>query len=149
MSLDDPKLDLGIKMGPGRPKNQSSQNGFKTDMCVGLVDTNPTQIEQAQTNIVRERYRGLFISPNMQKNVDCIVCTMLTWKLTVQVVQSYNWPGMVHWHWHGHVKMWMSQIMTHGTTTRVTRGKYNWHELTWHRLTWQWVGRLLTGHDSW
>jgi hypothetical protein len=38
-------MDLGAKMGPGRPKNQSAQNLFKTDVCVGLVDTNPTQLE--------------------------------------------------------------------------------------------------------
>jgi hypothetical protein len=48
----DSELDLGTKIGPGRPKNKSAQNGFKTDMCVGFVDTNPMQLEQAQTNIV-------------------------------------------------------------------------------------------------
>jgi hypothetical protein len=48
----DPELDLRTKMGPGRPKNQSAQNGFKMDMCVGLVDTNPTQLERAQTDVV-------------------------------------------------------------------------------------------------
>jgi hypothetical protein len=31
--MDDPELDLGTKMGPGRPKNQSAQNGFKTCVC--------------------------------------------------------------------------------------------------------------------
>jgi hypothetical protein len=63
----DPELDLGTKMGPGRPKNQSSQNGFKMDVCVGLVDTNPTQLEWAQTDVVCSRYRDLFIWPNRQK----------------------------------------------------------------------------------
>jgi hypothetical protein len=29
----DPKWDLGTKMGPGRPKNQSAQNGCKMDVC--------------------------------------------------------------------------------------------------------------------
>jgi hypothetical protein len=53
-------------MGPGRPKNQSAQNRFKMDVCVGLVDTNPTQLERAQTDIVCERYRDLFVFPNMQ-----------------------------------------------------------------------------------
>jgi hypothetical protein len=48
----DPELDLGTKMGLGRPKNQSAQNGFKMDMCVGLVDMNPTQLERAQTDVV-------------------------------------------------------------------------------------------------
>jgi hypothetical protein len=87
----DPELDLGTKMGPGRPKNQSAQNGFKTDVCVGLVDTNPTQLERAQTDIVCERYHGLFISSNRQKkNVDCTVRTVLTWQLTVQVIRPYN-----------------------------------------------------------
>jgi hypothetical protein len=38
----DPKLDLGTKIGLGKPKNQSSQNVFKTDVCIGLVDMNPT-----------------------------------------------------------------------------------------------------------
>jgi hypothetical protein len=27
-------------------KNQSAQNRFKMDMCIGLVITNPTQLEQ-------------------------------------------------------------------------------------------------------
>jgi hypothetical protein len=72
----DPKLDLGTKMGPGRPKNQSSQNGFKMDMCIGLVDTNPMQLERAQTNVVCSRYCGLFVSSNSKKKM-----------LTVQSVQ--------------------------------------------------------------
>jgi hypothetical protein len=46
-------------MGPGRPKNKSAQNVFKMDMCVGLIDTNPTQLERAQTDILCERYRSL------------------------------------------------------------------------------------------
>jgi hypothetical protein len=53
--FSDPELDLGTKMGLGRPKNQSAQNGFKTDMCVGLVDTS--------------RYHGLFIWPNKQNKM--------------------------------------------------------------------------------
>jgi hypothetical protein len=44
--------DPGTKMGPRMPKNQSAQNGFKIYVCVGLVDMNPTQLEQAQTNVV-------------------------------------------------------------------------------------------------
>jgi hypothetical protein len=63
----DTKLYLGTKMGPGMPTNQSAQNGFKTDMCIGLVDTNPTQLERAQTNVLCSRYRGLFLSLNRQK----------------------------------------------------------------------------------
>jgi hypothetical protein len=62
----DPKLDLGAKMGPTRPKSQSVQNLLKIDMCVGLIDTNSTQLERAQTNVVCKRYCGLFISSNMQ-----------------------------------------------------------------------------------
>jgi hypothetical protein len=63
----DPKLDLGTKMGLGRPKNQSAHNGFKMDMCVGLIDTNPMQLERAQTDTICERYHVLFILSNMQK----------------------------------------------------------------------------------
>ena len=50
--LIDPELDLKTKMGPGRPKNKSAQNGFKTNVCVGLVNTNPTQLERAQIDVV-------------------------------------------------------------------------------------------------
>jgi len=60
----DPKLDLGTKMGSGRPKNKSPHNGFKTGMCVGIVDTNPTQLEWAQMDVVCERYHGLFVLSN-------------------------------------------------------------------------------------
>jgi hypothetical protein len=45
-------MDLGIKMGPERPKNQSAQNGFKTDVCVGLVDTNLMQLERDQMDVI-------------------------------------------------------------------------------------------------
>jgi hypothetical protein len=48
----DPELDLGTKMGPRRPKNKSAQNGFKTDVCVGIVDKNPMQLERAQMNVI-------------------------------------------------------------------------------------------------
>jgi hypothetical protein len=54
-------------MGLGRPKNQSAQNGFKMDVCIGLIDMNPTQLEQAQIDTVCERYRSLFILSNMKK----------------------------------------------------------------------------------
>jgi hypothetical protein len=84
-------------MGPGRPKNQSAQNGFKKDVCLGLVDMNPTQLERAQTDIVCERYRDLFVLSNRQKFVDCTVRTVLTWQLTVQVVRSIHvtWQGCI------------------------------------------------------
>jgi hypothetical protein len=39
-----------------RPKNQSSHNGFKMEVCVGLIDTNLMQLEQAQTDIVCSLY---------------------------------------------------------------------------------------------
>jgi hypothetical protein len=39
-------------MGPGRPKNQISHNGFKIDLCVGLADTNLTQLKWDQTDVV-------------------------------------------------------------------------------------------------
>jgi hypothetical protein len=63
----DTELDLGTKMGPGRPKNKSAQNGFKTYVCVDLIDTNPTQLEWAQKNFVCSIYHDLFISSNGQK----------------------------------------------------------------------------------
>jgi hypothetical protein len=62
-------IDPGTKMGLGRPKYKSAQNGFKMDVCVGLVDTNPTQLERAQTDVVCERYRDLFIWSNMQNKM--------------------------------------------------------------------------------
>jgi hypothetical protein len=77
-------------MGLGRPKNQSAQNHFKTGVCVGLIVTNPMQLEWDQTNIVCERYRILFIFPNKQNVYDCIVyivLTVLTWQLTVHFIQ--------------------------------------------------------------
>jgi hypothetical protein len=66
-------------MGPRRPKNQTSQNGFKKGVCVGLVNINPTQLERAQTDIVCKRYHGMFAWTNKQKNYDCTICTVLTW----------------------------------------------------------------------
>jgi hypothetical protein len=83
-------MDPGTKMGPGRPKNQSAQNGFKMDMCVGLIDMNPMQLEWAQTDIVCERYRGLLFCQTGKNFDDCTVRTVLTWQLTVQVVWSYS-----------------------------------------------------------
>jgi hypothetical protein len=62
----DPELDLGTKMGPGRPKNKSAQNGLKTGVCIDLVDTNPTHLERAQMNVIFSIYRGMFITSNMQ-----------------------------------------------------------------------------------
>jgi hypothetical protein len=41
----DPELDLRTKIGLGRPKTQTTHNGFKIDVCVGLIDTNPTKLE--------------------------------------------------------------------------------------------------------
>jgi hypothetical protein len=97
LPLIDPELDPGTKMGLGRPKNQSAQNGFKMDMCVGIVDTNPTQLERAQTDVVCPRYHDLFIFPNMQNlmivqsyspySVD--VPTECTGRTTIQVM----WQG--------------------------------------------------------
>jgi hypothetical protein len=75
-------MDPGTKIGPGRTKNKSDQNRFKMDVCVGLVITNPTQIEQDETYIVCKLYHDLFIFPNM-KNFDDYafrtLCTVLTW----------------------------------------------------------------------
>jgi hypothetical protein len=39
-------------MGSGRTKNKSAQHRFKMDVCVGLIDLNPTQLEWAQTDVV-------------------------------------------------------------------------------------------------
>jgi hypothetical protein len=66
MGRIDPKMDPGTKMGLGRPKNKSSQNGFKTYMCVGLIDTNPTQLEWAQTKVICEIYHYLLVFPHKQ-----------------------------------------------------------------------------------
>jgi hypothetical protein len=63
-------------MGLGMPKYQSAWNRFKMDVCVGLVDTNSTQLERAQTDTVCKIYRGLFVFSNRQKLI------------TVQSVQS-------------------------------------------------------------
>jgi hypothetical protein len=64
------------------------------DVCVGLVDTNPMQLERAQTDVVCSRYHVLFILPNRQKKmmtlqsvqchvvIDCTVCT------TIQMMQQ-------------------------------------------------------------
>jgi len=52
LDVSDPELDPRAKMGSRRPTNQSAQNLFKTDVCIGLIDTNPTQLEWAQTDVV-------------------------------------------------------------------------------------------------
>jgi hypothetical protein len=66
IGTSDPEMDPRAKMGPGRPKNKNAQNLFKMDVCVGIVDMDPTQLERAQTDIVCERYHDLFVLPNMQ-----------------------------------------------------------------------------------
>jgi hypothetical protein len=76
-------------MGPGRPKNQNVHNLFKMDVCIGIVHTNPTQLEWAQKDTVCERYRDLFVFPNKQNFDDYAVRTVrtvLTWQLTVQFI---------------------------------------------------------------
>jgi hypothetical protein len=70
-------------MGPGRPKNQSAHNRFKTDVCVGLVITNPMQLEWAQTYTICEIYCVLFVLPNTQNFDDCAVRIVLMWQLTI------------------------------------------------------------------
>jgi hypothetical protein len=82
----DSELDLGAKMGPERLKNQSAQNLFKTNVCVGLIDVNQTQLERDQTNVVCERYN----LAKEAKFVDCTIRTVLTWQLTVQDVRPYR-----------------------------------------------------------
>jgi hypothetical protein len=77
-------------MGPGRPKNQSSHNRFKMDVCVGLIVMNPTQLEWAQMDIVCERYCLLFVLPNMQNFADCTIRTVLMWAVDCTVVRSYR-----------------------------------------------------------
>jgi hypothetical protein len=72
-------MDPGTKMGLGRPKIQSSHNRFKTEVCVGLIIMNSTQLERDQTDTVCEIYCDIFVLPNKQNFVDYIVCTMLTW----------------------------------------------------------------------
>jgi hypothetical protein len=67
--LESSKMDLGTKMGRGRSKIKSSHNGFKTNVYIGLIDTNPTQLERAQTDILCERYHVLFVSSNKQNKL--------------------------------------------------------------------------------
>jgi hypothetical protein len=54
-------------MGLRKALKKCYQNGFKMDVCVSLVNTNPTQLERAQTNVVCSGYGYLFGLPNMQK----------------------------------------------------------------------------------
>jgi hypothetical protein len=56
-------------------KNQSSQNCSKMDSCVGLVLMIPTQLEQAQTDIVCKRYQFLSTFPNREMFVDSTIRT--------------------------------------------------------------------------
>jgi hypothetical protein len=61
------------------------------DVCIGLVDTNPTQLEWAQTNIVCSSYGDLFIFPNMQKmmtvqSVQCHVAADCTGCMSIQLM---------------------------------------------------------------
>jgi hypothetical protein len=46
------------------------------DVCVGLVNMNPTQLEWTQIDIVCSSYGDLFVLPNKQKNADCTVRTV-------------------------------------------------------------------------
>jgi hypothetical protein len=43
-TLPDLELDLEARWGSKRSKNKSSQNLFKTDMCVGIDVKNPMQL---------------------------------------------------------------------------------------------------------
>jgi len=115
------KKDPGTKMGLGRPKNQNSQNHFKSDMCEGLVVTNPTQLERAQTYIVCQT--RIFFT-------DCTVRTVLTWQLTVQFVRSYRWRGIG-------VACWL--------------GRCYWQVVESHLDTWHICGRMKWCHvaQSW
>jgi hypothetical protein len=82
-------------MGPGRPKNQSAQNGFKMDVCVGLVDTNPTQLERAQTERrMLKISRSVHFSKHAKKmmtvqSVQCHVAADCTGRTTIQL----TWQG--------------------------------------------------------
>ena len=78
MGRCDPKLDPGARWGSEGPKNQSAQDLFKMDVCIGLDVMNPTQLERAQTDVVFSNYGDLFVFPNRQKNDDCAVRTVHT-----------------------------------------------------------------------
>jgi len=54
-------------MGLRKALKKRYQNGFKMNVCVSLINMNPTQLELAQTNVVCSGYGYLFIFPNMQK----------------------------------------------------------------------------------
>jgi hypothetical protein len=74
------------------------------DVCVGLIDMNPTQLEQAQTDIVCSSYDDLFIFPNRQKkmliveSIQCHVAVDCTGCMTIQLMWKHSWHrcGRVH-----------------------------------------------------
>jgi hypothetical protein len=53
-------------MGPRRPKHKGSQNRFKMDVCICIIDMNPTQLEQAQIDVVCEIYHDMFVLSKRQ-----------------------------------------------------------------------------------
>jgi hypothetical protein len=69
-------------MGPGRPKNQSSQNLFKKGVCVGLVNTNPMQLERDQMTPYAKDIMVYSFCQTGKILTDCTVCTVLMWQLT-------------------------------------------------------------------
>jgi hypothetical protein len=114
------------------------------DLCVGLVDMNPTQLEQAQMDVICSRYGDLFILPNKQKNDHYTICTVRIADVEctvganvagfVQMTWKDNWAyGRLTWTYR-----WTNWEVTHVTTARVTHGMFVRRHMvhsygnTWH-----------------
>jgi hypothetical protein len=52
----DPELDPGARWCSKGPKNQSAQNLFKINVCIGVGNMNPTQLEWAQMDVLCSTY---------------------------------------------------------------------------------------------
>jgi hypothetical protein len=95
-------------MDPGRPKYQSSHNGFKTCMFIEIVDMNPTQHEHGlkQTLYAQDIMSIFILSNKKKKDVDCIVHTIhtvLMWKLNYKCHTDIQlmWQGTLALTWVG------------------------------------------------
>jgi hypothetical protein len=100
----DPELDLGTKMGPGKPKNKSAQNGFKIDVCVGLINMNPTQLERYQTNLYPQ-YIAICLFHQTGKKKDVVPYSPYSVDMEVdytgRMVVQMTWKGMLALTWVG------------------------------------------------
>jgi len=99
------------------------------DTCVGLILTNPMQLEWVQMDVVCERYHVLSIFPNKKNFVDCTVRTVLMWQLIIHSIRPYNaYMKVMSWHadWARYVAdKWANQLLT----DVIFFGK--WNGATW------------------